>query len=42
MDIIKSADWIIDLGPQGDIRGRWDVIFLGAPIGLTKFKEFLN
>ena len=30
MEIIKSADWIIDLGPEGgDIGG--EVIFEGTP-----------
>ncbi|MBZ9607179.1 excinuclease ABC subunit UvrA [Clostridium estertheticum] len=41
MDIIRSADWIIDLGPEGGIRGG-NVIFEGTPLELTKCKESLT
>ena len=38
MEIIKSADWIIDLGPEGgDIGG--EVIFEGTPEELVKSKN---
>jgi excinuclease ABC subunit A len=30
MDVIKSADWIIDLGPEGGDAGGW-VIAEGTP-----------
>lgn len=30
MDIIKCADWIIDLGPEGGIHGG-DIVFEGTP-----------
>lgn len=37
-DIIKSADWIIDLGPEGgDAGGR--VVFAGTPEEMLKCKE---
>jgi ABC-type lipopolysaccharide export system ATPase subunit len=35
MEIIKSADWIIDLGPDGGIGGG-EVIFEGVPEDLIK------
>lgn len=41
MDIIRSADWIIDLGPEGGIRGG-NVIFEGTPLELSKCKESLT
>jgi len=38
MDVIKSADWIIDLGPEGgDEGGR--VIAQGAPQHITRIKK---
>jgi len=38
MDVIKSADWIIDLGPEaGD--GGGDLVYAGIPSGLKKIKE---
>ncbi|MET0298631.1 MAG: excinuclease ABC subunit UvrA [Flavitalea sp.] len=37
-DVIKSADWIIDLGPEaGDGGGK--IIYAGEPAGLRKVKE---
>jgi excinuclease ABC subunit A len=30
LDVIKSADWIIDLGPEAGIRGG-EIIFAGTP-----------
>jgi excinuclease ABC subunit A len=35
MEIIKSADWIIDLGPEGGNQGG-SVIFEGTPEELLK------
>lgn len=35
MEVIKSADWIIDLGPEGGERGG-DVVFQGRPEELAK------
>ncbi|MEP6926038.1 MAG: excinuclease ABC subunit A, partial [Ginsengibacter sp.] len=38
MDVIKSADWIIDLGPEaGD--GGGNLVYAGIPSGLKKVKE---
>ncbi len=37
-DVIKSADWVIDLGPEaGDAGGH--VVYAGVPSGLRKVKE---
>jgi excinuclease ABC subunit A len=38
MEVIRSADWIIDLGPEaGD--GGGDIIYAGKPEGLKKIKQ---
>ncbi len=37
-DVIKSADWVIDLGPEGGIGGG-DVLYEGEPEGLKKVKR---
>ena len=37
-DVLKSADWIIDLGPEaGDMGGN--LVYAGVPEGLKKVKE---
>ena len=37
-DVIKSADWVIDLGPEaGD--GGGSLVYAGIPVGLKKTKE---
>ncbi len=38
MDIIKSADWIIDLGPEGGNEGG-HIVFEGTPEDLIKNKK---
>ncbi|MCB0705776.1 MAG: excinuclease ABC subunit UvrA [Saprospiraceae bacterium] len=38
MEIIKSADWVIDLGPEGGKLGG-NLLFQGTPEGLTKVKD---
>ncbi len=38
MDVIKSADWIIDLGPEGGDKGGF-VVFEGKPEDLIKQKK---
>lgn len=38
IEIIKSADWIIDLGPEGGDKGGY-VVFEGTPEDLLKCKE---
>jgi excinuclease ABC subunit A len=46
LDVIKSADWIIDLGPEGGTEGG-EVIASGPPEKVSKVKQsytgkFLN
>ena len=36
-DIIKSADWVIDMGPEAGINGG-NVVYAGVPSGLAKCK----
>ncbi len=38
LEIIKCADWVIDLGPEGGNKGG-KIIFTGTPEGLIKCKE---
>ncbi len=38
LDIIKTADWVIDLGPEGGDNGGY-LLYQGAPEGLLKCKE---
>lgn len=38
LDIIKSADWIIDLGPQGGEKGG-EIIFAGSPAEIIRAKD---
>lgn len=38
LDIIKSADWLIDLGPEGGEGGGY-LLYEGAPSGLKKVKN---
>jgi excinuclease ABC, A subunit len=38
LDVIKSADWIIDLGPEGGNKGG-NVVFEGIPEDLIKCKD---
>jgi excinuclease UvrABC ATPase subunit len=40
LDVIRNADWIIDLGPEGGNRGG-QVIFEGTPAELLKNKRSL-
>ena len=35
LDVIKNADWIIDLGPEGGTKGG-EVLFTGPPAELVK------
>jgi excinuclease ABC subunit A len=37
-DVIKSADWVIDLGPEAGDEGG-NVVYAGIPSGLKKVKE---
>ena len=38
MDVIKTADWIIDMGPEGGNNGGY-VLFQGKPEDLVKIKN---
>ena len=38
MEIIRSADWIIDLGPEAGDKGG-ELVYAGKPDGLRKIKE---
>ena len=38
LDVIKTADWIIDLGPEGG-NGRGNIIGFGAPEDLVNTKK---
>jgi excinuclease ABC subunit A len=38
MDIIKCADWVIDLGPEAGIDGG-NIVFEGIPEDLVKEKR---
>jgi excinuclease UvrABC ATPase subunit len=40
LDVIRSADWIIDLGPEGGSKGG-EVVFEGTPAELVKAKRSL-
>jgi len=35
MDVIKSADWLIDMGPEAGQNGG-EVVFEGTPEGLAE------
>jgi excinuclease ABC subunit A len=41
LDVIKSADWIIDMGPEGGKRGGM-VVAEGTPKDIVKIKESLT
>jgi excinuclease ABC subunit A len=38
LDVIKSADWIIDLGPDGGKNGG-EVVAVGTPNEIAKVSE---
>jgi excinuclease UvrABC ATPase subunit len=41
LDVIRGADWIIDLGPEGGSKGG-EVVFEGTPAELVKAKRSLT
>ncbi len=41
MDVIRNADWIIDLGPEGGSRGG-QVMFEGTPADLKKARQSIT
>jgi len=38
VDVIKCADWLVDLGPTGGVRGG-NLLYQGPPEGILKVKE---
>jgi len=38
LDVIKTADWIIDLGPEGGVRGG-EVVAVGVPEDIVKVER---
>lgn len=38
MDVVKCADWVVDIGPEGGEAGG-HIVFEGTPEDLTKVKE---
>ncbi len=38
MDVVRNADWVIDLGPEGGSRGG-RVMFEGTPLALKEAKQ---
>jgi excinuclease UvrABC ATPase subunit len=41
MDVVRNADWIVDLGPEGGSRGG-QVMFEGTPLELKKAKQSIT
>ena len=41
MEVIKCADWIIDLGPEGGDKGG-QIVFEGTPEDLTECKQSIT
>jgi excinuclease ABC subunit A len=39
MEIVKSADWIIDLGPDGGDKKGGNIVFEGTPEKMIKFNQ---
>ena len=38
LEVIKTADWIIDLGPEGGDRGG-EIVFAGTPEDMVGSRE---
>jgi len=38
LDVIKLADWVIDLGPEGGAKGG-QLVAMGRPEEIAAFKE---
>lgn len=41
LDVMKQADWIIDIGPDGGNLGGW-VVFTGTPEEMVKNADTLT
>ena len=39
MEIIKSADWIIDLGPEGGDKNGGHIVFEGTPEDMVRIRK---
>jgi len=35
LDVIKTADWVIDLGPEGGVKGG-EIVAVGTPEDVAK------
>ncbi len=42
MEVIKSADWIIDLGPEGGEKNGGQLLFAGTPEEYGKKRKRLH
>jgi excinuclease ABC subunit A len=38
LEVIKTADWLIDLGPNGGLKGG-NLVYEGVPKGILKSKK---
>jgi excinuclease ABC subunit A len=38
VDVMRNADWLVDLGPEGGDKGG-NLVYSGVPEGLKKVKE---
>ncbi|MFO7538459.1 MAG: excinuclease ABC subunit UvrA, partial [Chloroflexota bacterium] len=41
MDVVRNADWVIDLGPEGGSKGG-QILFEGTPADLKKVKQSIT
>ena len=41
LDVIKCADWVIDLGPEGGNKGG-DIVFTGTPEEIVNCKKSIT
>jgi excinuclease UvrABC ATPase subunit len=41
MDVVRRADWVVDLGPEGGSKG-WRVVFAGTPAALAGARQSLT